>query len=42
MVKTPICAGNKSSEVVDTADAVVGGLEKDKQDGVGETDEIVV
>jgi hypothetical protein len=32
----------ESPEVVDAADAVIGGLEKDRQDGVGETDKILV
>jgi hypothetical protein len=41
VVKTPIRAGNKSPEVVDAVDAVVGGLKKDRKDGVGETDKIV-
>ncbi len=34
--------GNESPEVLDAVDAVVGGLEKDWQDGIGETDKIVV
>jgi hypothetical protein len=42
VVKIPIFTGNESPEVVDAVDAVVGGLEKDRQDGVGETDKIVV
>jgi hypothetical protein len=41
-MKIPIRTGNKSPEVVDIVDVVVGGLEKDRRDGVGETDEIVV
>ncbi len=41
-MKIPFCACNKSPEVVDTIDAVVGGLEKDRQYNVGETDQIVV
>jgi hypothetical protein len=41
-MKTPIRAGNKSPEIVDSIDAVVGGLEKDRQDGIGETDEMIV
>jgi hypothetical protein len=32
----------KSPEVMDAVDTVVGGLEKDRQDGIGETDKIVV
>jgi hypothetical protein len=42
VVKIVIRAGNKAPQVVDTVDVVVGGLEKDRQDGVGETDKIVV
>jgi hypothetical protein len=42
VVKIPVHAGNESPEVVDTIDAVVGGLEKDRQDGVGEMDKIIV
>jgi hypothetical protein len=42
VVKIPIRAGNESPEVVDAIDAVVGGLEKDRQDGVGETDKIIL
>ncbi len=42
VAKIPICTGNKSPEVVDADDAVVSGLEKDRQDGIGETDEIIV
>jgi hypothetical protein len=42
VVKIPICAGKESPEVVDAIDAIVGGLEKDRQDGIGETDEILV
>ncbi len=30
VVKIPVCTGNKSPEVVDAVDAVVGGLEKDR------------
>jgi hypothetical protein len=30
-----ICTGIKALQVVDAVDAVVGGLEKDRQDGVG-------
>ncbi len=41
-MKTPIHTGNKSPEVVDTIDMVVGGLEKDRQDGVGERVKIVI
>ncbi len=37
-----VCAGNKSLEVADAIDAVVGGLEKDRQGGVREMDKIVV
>jgi hypothetical protein len=42
VVKIPIHTGNKSPEVVDAIDAVIGGLEKDKQNGIGETDKIIV
>ncbi len=42
MVKIPIRTGNNSPEVVDAIDMVVGGLEKDRQDGIGETEEIIV
>jgi hypothetical protein len=42
MVKIPVCAGNKSPEVVDTVDVVVGDLEKDRQDGLGETDKVII
>ena len=42
MVEIVIRAGNKAPQVVDTVDAVVGCLEKDRQDGIRETDEIVV
>ncbi len=41
-MKIPVHAGNESPEVVNAADVVVGGLENDRQDGVGETDKIVV
>jgi hypothetical protein len=34
--------GNKSPEIVEAIDAVVGGLEKDRRDGFGETDKIIV
>jgi hypothetical protein len=34
VVEIAIRAGNKAPQVVDTVDAVVGGLEKDRQDGV--------
>jgi hypothetical protein len=40
VVEIAIRAGNKAPQVVDTIDAVVGGLEKDRRDGVRETDEI--
>ena len=42
MVEIAICAGNEASQVVNAIDMVVGGLEKDRQDGIGETDKIVV
>jgi hypothetical protein len=41
-MQIPIRTGNKSPEVVDAADMVVYGLKKDRQYGIGETDEIVV
>ncbi len=34
MVGIAICAVNKAPQVVDAVDVVVGGLEKDRQDGV--------
>ncbi len=34
MVEIAIYAGNKAPQVVDAVDVVVGGLEKDCQDGV--------
>ncbi len=34
MVEIAIHAGNKALQVVDAVDAVVGCLEKDRQDGV--------
>jgi hypothetical protein len=42
VVEIAICAGNEASQVVNAIDMVVGGLEKDRQDGIGETDKIVV
>jgi hypothetical protein len=42
VVKIAILAGNKAPQDVDAIDAVVGGLEKDRQDGVGEMDKILV
>ncbi len=42
MVEIAIRAGNKAPQVVDAIDAVVGPLEKDRQDGVREMDKIVV
>ncbi len=42
MVKIAIHAGNKSPQVVDAIDMIVGGFRKDRQDGVGEMDEIIV
>jgi hypothetical protein len=42
MVDIAIRAGNKAPQVVDAIDSVVGCLEKNWQDGVGETDKIVV
>ncbi len=37
-----IRAGNKAPQVVDAVDTVIGGLEKDRQNGIGEMDEIAV
>ncbi len=34
VVKKAIHAGNKAPQVVDAIDAVVGSLEKDRQDGI--------
>jgi hypothetical protein len=42
VVKIANRSGNKALQVVDTVHTVVGGLEKDRQDGVGETDKIGV
>ncbi len=42
MVEIAICAGTEAPQVVDAVDPVVGCLEKDWQDGVCETDEIIV
>jgi hypothetical protein len=42
VMKILIHTGNKSLEVVDAIDGVVGGLEKGRQDGVGETDKILI
>ncbi len=42
VMETAIHAGNEAPQVVDAVDAVVGCLEKDWQDGVGETDKIVI
>ncbi len=42
MVEIAICAGNKAPQVVDAIDVVVGGLQKDRQDGIKEMDKIVV
>jgi hypothetical protein len=42
VVKVPVCISNESPEVVDAIGTVVGGLEKDRGDCVGETDKIVV
>jgi hypothetical protein len=41
-MKILIRTGNTSPEVVDAVDAVVSGLAKDRQDGIRETDKIVV
>ncbi len=42
MVEIAIRTVNKAPQVLEAVDAVVGSLEKDRQDGIGETDEIVV
>ena len=42
VMKIAVCTGNKSPEVVDAVDVAVGGLEKDRQDGIREMDKIIV
>jgi hypothetical protein len=42
VVEAPVCVGNKSPEVMDTTNVVVGDFEKDRGDGVGETNNIIV
>ncbi len=42
MVEIATCAGNETPQVVDAVDTVVGGLEKNWQDGAGEMDKIVI
>ncbi len=42
MVEIAIRTGNKAPQVVDAVDAVIGGLENDRQDGIGEKDEMIV
>ncbi len=42
VVEIAIRAGNKAPQIVDAVDTVVGGLEKDRQDGVWEKDKIVI
>jgi hypothetical protein len=42
VVELPVRVGNKSPEIMDDVDLVVGGLEKDGRDGVRETNKIVV
>ncbi len=42
VMKIAIRASNESLEVVDAVGTVVGGLEKDRQDGIVETDKIIV
>jgi hypothetical protein len=42
VVKVPVRDGNESPEVVDTVDAVVGRLEKNGRNGIGETNEIII
>jgi hypothetical protein len=41
-MKIAVHAGNESPEVLDNIDVVVGGLDKDRQDGIGERDKIVI
>ncbi len=42
VVEIAIRAGHEAPQVVDAVDVGVGGLEKDRQDGIGEMDKIVV
>jgi hypothetical protein len=42
VVEVPVCIGNKTPEVLDAIDLVIGGLKKDRGDGIGETDKIIV
>jgi hypothetical protein len=42
VMEVPVLVGNESPEVVDAVDVVVGGLEKNRQDGIGETDKNIV
>jgi hypothetical protein len=42
VVEEPVSIGNKSPEIVDTTDVVIGGFQKDWGDGIGETKKIVV
>jgi hypothetical protein len=42
VVEVPVQIGNESPEVVDAIYAVVGGLEKNRQDGIGEMNKIIV
>ncbi len=42
VIEVPVHVGNKTPQVVYAIDAVVGELEKDKRDGIGEMEEIVV
>ncbi len=42
MLEVPVNIGKESPEIVDAIDKVAGGLEKDRGDGIGETDKIVV
>jgi hypothetical protein len=42
MMEIAISAGNKALQVVDAINAIVGDLEKEWQNGIGEKDEIIV
>ncbi len=42
VVEVPVRIGNESPEVVEAVDAVIGGLEEDRGDGIGEIDKIFV
>ncbi len=42
VVEVPVWIGNKSPEDVDAVDAVIGGNEKERGDGIGEMDKIII